>query len=299
MHVVEPQIHVIADTQIDHYAIDRFLEDIGAPDWTPVSEDPGQKTAGGEVLAEIGGRLCYRSFGVGLNANVTKVREGTHDYIGNILKQKHGSVLEHASTSVVFLNVSRILTHEYVRHRAGMAFSQESMRFVRLDDIPMYIPDLIPAFTELAQYQWPNAGPITVEKRRDWATGMQEKYSMAMHHVTRVAEEAIGEFTRYLDAEGVPFHVKKEITSALRRMAPGGHTTNILGSGNHRAWRHLIANRTAEGAEVEIRWVFAKLAEVFMKMYPAFYQDMIIIPTHVRDGKHLHPPVIQFQNEKV
>lgn len=289
MHVVEPKIHILADTNIDAFALDRFLDDVGAPDWTPVAE-PGIETSGGEVIAEIAGRLCYRSFGVGLNANVTKVREGTHDYVGNILKQKHGSVLEHATTTVAFLDVSRILTHEYVRHRAGMAFSQESMRFVRLDDIGMYIPPLDAAFTSLAKYASPGGSS---EDDKIWGQGMHERYSMAMHRVTRVAEEAIAEFTRYLDADGVPFHIKKEITSALRRMAPGGHTTNIIGTGNHRAWRHLIANRTAEGAEIEIRQVFHQLAVKFSDLYPHFYQDMRI--TKVESG----PPVVSFDNEKV
>ena len=91
---------------------------------------------------EFGGRLCYRSWEPGLNPNVTKVRTDQDEYLRNILKQKHGSVLEHISYSFVFHNVSRVLTHELVRHRAGTAISQESMRFVRLDDHAVLVPGL-------------------------------------------------------------------------------------------------------------------------------------------------------------
>ena len=72
----------------------------------------------------------------GLNKNVSKVRTDHDEYLRNILKQRHGSVLEHVTYSFVFHNVIRVLTHELVRHRPGVAISQESMRFVRLDDIP-------------------------------------------------------------------------------------------------------------------------------------------------------------------
>ena len=39
-----------------------------------------------------------------------------------------------------FRNVSRVFTHELVRHRAGSAFSQESLRYVRLTDIGFRVP---------------------------------------------------------------------------------------------------------------------------------------------------------------
>ncbi len=59
-----------------------------------------------------------------------------------------------------------------------------------------------------------------------------------------------------IDAEGVPFHVKKEVTSALRRLAPIGLSTDIVWTANARTLRHVIEMRTAEGAEEELRLVF-------------------------------------------
>ena len=51
-------------------------------------------------------------------------------YFRNIMESGHGSVLEHANFTFLFYGISRSVTHELVRHRAGMAFSQVSQRYV-------------------------------------------------------------------------------------------------------------------------------------------------------------------------
>ena len=75
----------------------------------------------GERLSEFAGRLCYMS-------QRNPAGRSTHEYIENIKKQGHGSVLEHANYSLLLEGVSRSLTHELVRHRAGFAYSQLSQR---------------------------------------------------------------------------------------------------------------------------------------------------------------------------
>ena len=76
-----------------------------------------------------------------------------------------------------------------------------------------------------------------------------------------------------LDAEGVPFHVKKEITSALRRLAPTGLSTDIIWTANVRTLRHVIEMRTAEGAEEELRLVFDEIASIMRTETPGLFQD--------------------------
>lgn len=259
MHVVIPKAFIMAETQcLD--GIREFLDAVGAGEWQcpiPASD--------GELLVEIAGRTCYKSFGTDLNKNLTRVRDDHHEYIGNILKTKHGSVLEHASTTVGLVNVSRILTHELVRHRAGCAYSQESMRFVRLEDVGMYIPECI----------------------KDDETAVALFKSASVN--AEISYEAL---TEHLITSDMPFSKKKEITSAIRRIAPSGHSTNIVITANHRAWRHLIELRTAAGAEEEIRVVFHDIACQFATKYPAFYQDMLFDP-----GEFNVP--VSFKNEKI
>ena len=95
-------------------------------------------------LSEVMARSCYRSFGTALNPNVTRVRSSNKAHLANLIKVKHGSTLEHAWLNFMFCDVSRVVTHELVRHRAGTAVSQESLRFVRLtDDLDGYVPLVI------------------------------------------------------------------------------------------------------------------------------------------------------------
>lgn len=262
MHVVEPKAYIIGDSSYLEEFEHGFLDAIGAGDWIIP-----HTASDGELLVEVAGRTCYKSFGVELNKNLTRVRDDHHEYIGNLLKTKHGSVLEHATTTVGLVNVSRILTHELVRHRAGCAYSQESMRFVRLEDVGMYIPQCIkddPRALEIFQTS------------------------------VRYAELGYQALVEHMITDDMPFSKKKEITSAIRRIAPSGHATNIIITANHRAWRHLFELRTADGVEEEIGVVFSGLARQFQERYPAFYQDMSFMPLPNKPWE-----VVLFKNGKI
>jgi thymidylate synthase (FAD) len=176
---------------------------------------------------------------------VSRIRTDQREYFGNILRAQHGSVLEHASYSFALRNVSRVFTHELVRHRAGSAFSQESLRYVRLTDIGFRVP--------------PALEPV-----RDQVVSLVEQ----LEEFQVSAAEALG-----IDEEGVPFHVKKEVTSALRRLAPIGLSTDILWTANVRTLRHVIEMRTAPGAEEELRLVFDRIARVMKDEAPNLFQD--------------------------
>ena len=76
-----------------------------------------------------------------------------------------------------------------------------------------------------------------------------------------------------IDEERVPFHVKKEVTSALRRLAPIGLSTDIIWTANVRTLRHVIEMRTAPGAEEELRLVFDRIATVMQAEAPGLFQD--------------------------
>src|SRR3954464_10049447 len=104
------------------------------PDHMPVSWI-GESTDG-ERLAEFAGRLCYMS-------QHNPAGRTTRDYLENIKKQGHGSVLEHANYSLLLEGVSRSLTHELVRHRAGFAYSQLSQRYVDESQAHFVVPPAI------------------------------------------------------------------------------------------------------------------------------------------------------------
>jgi len=248
MHETTPQVFLIARPSIDVEGMRGYLTDVGGESWLErrLEEATGAPN-GGELLVEFGGRACYRSWEPGLNPNVSRVRTDQREYFANILRSAHGSVLEHANYSFALRNVSRVFTHELVRHRAGSAFSQESLRYVRLTDIGFRVPPALEPVREQV---------LAIVERL-------EEFQVS-------AAKELG-----IDADGVPFHVKKEVTSALRRLAPIGLSTDIIWTANARTLRHVIEMRTAEGAEEELRSVFDTIARVMQIEAPGLFQDFV------------------------
>jgi thymidylate synthase (FAD) len=246
MHPTSPEVFLLARPSIDVDGMRAYLRDVGGESWLERRlEEAEDGPNGGELIVEFGGRACYRSWEPGLNPNVTRVRTDQREYFANILRSAHGSVLEHANYSLALRNVSRVFTHELVRHRAGSAFSQESLRYVRLTDIGFRVP--------------PALEPV-----REQVLSIVEQ----LEEFQVSAAKELG-----IDEDGVPFHVKKEVTSALRRLAPIGLSTDILWTANARTLRHVIEMRTAEGAEEELRLVFDKIARLMQAEAPGLFQD--------------------------
>lgn len=251
MRSVTPSVHLIGRPAMDPEAIIEYLGAVDGLDWwdriDPLIKQDSMSD--GEGLVEFAGRLCYRSWAPGLNPNVTKVREDSKDYFANILDSGHGSVLEHGFYVFVFHNVSRVFTHELVRHRVGVSISQESMRFVRLTDIPFWQPE--------------------------WAQKDEELMSRARNVLEYLEDFQVWMADHFgLDDDGVPFAEKKAKTSYMRRYAPDGVATSIVWGANYRTLRHVIEMRTSEHAEEEIVKVFDQVADIMRVEAPLVMQDM-------------------------
>lgn len=238
---VEPKVFLIGESKVNQQGLDDLLAHLGVGDWkSDASSDM-------ELLCEVFGRACYKSFGTGLNPNVTRVRKTNRSYLTNIIEKGDGSVLEHGVVNFFLADVSRVFTHELVRHRVGTAISQESLRFVRLTDLDWYAPVSI--------QESPEAMSI---------------FARTFEELGRLQQELVDLFQ--ID-EKTSFDEKKEITSALRRVAPIGLSTNIGWSSNMRTLRHVIEQRTAPWAEEEIRLVFGQIAKLAIERWPNVFGD--------------------------
>ena len=249
MNLIEPKVFLIAYTQLDQEGVKEWLDHVGGLRVLDhISGDDG------EQLIELSGRNCYRSFDVGLNPNIRKVRTDSQSYHSNILKSGHGSVLEHATCTFALEDISRVLTHEIVRHRAGTAFSQVSLRYCRLDDLNSWIPDIIA--------DNPEALKVFEEVIQKCEWGQKELAKI------------------YKIDEMKDFHQKKQLTSAFRRIAPIGVATGITVTFNVRSLRWIIQMRTSPGAEVEIRKVFYDIYKIAKEKYQFLFEDFIEIDTN-------------------
>ena len=200
----------------------------------------------GERLAEFAGRLCYMS-------QHNPAGRSTRDYLENIKKQGHGSVLEHANYSLLFEGVSRSLTHELVRHRAGFAYSQLSQRYVDESAACFVVPPAI-AGDELLEAAW-----------RAQIDSAQSAYvalvSQLMERYGWVADK---------------IHRRKMAREAARGVLPNSTETKIVVTGNARAWRTMLELRSSEGAELEIRRLAVSVIRVLEKEAPGFFSDFEI-----------------------
>lgn len=256
---VKPFVFLIAETSLVEDGIDALKEALGIPDWTTDAASPA------EWLTEFAGKSCYMSFDLSLNQNLTAVNTKTNEeYIENsIIGNHHGSVLEHSTVTLFLKDVSRVVTHELVRHRVGTAYSQTSGRYVRVGEIDYYVPECIAE----------NPAALSV-----------------FHEAFYMQERASQQLAKIFDLDNMRnFDKKKRITSAIRRIIGNGQATNIVVTGNHRSWRHMIAMRTSPGAEEEIRVVFGFIAQWFADRYPSIYADM----------REEEKGVFTFEHEKV
>src|SRR5713226_7467763 len=158
----EPTVYLTGRQTVDGSEVDRFLADHGVS-WQTDTE------VAGEHLAETAGRLCYMSF--------AKPRPGGNKaYLDLILEVGHGSVLEHAVWNFVFTGVSRSLTHELIRHRAGWGYSQLSQRYVD-ESVAEYVePDDIAAVPGLHRI-WLDAIAQSHQAYLQLAEKLQEKFA--------------------------------------------------------------------------------------------------------------------------
>lgn len=258
---IQPKAHLIAETKVLLPSLFASLASLGVVDWTSDAKDDAS------LLTEFAGKSCYMSFDKSLNQNLTKTGgRNNHDYIQEgIVGQHHGSVLEHSTVTFFLTNVSRVVTHEIVRHRAGAAYAQMSGRFVRSDKVDLYLPTDIAAIPEAVDI---------------------------FERAVKQMEQNAADLAKVTGIEGRTFKVKKKLTSAFRRIIGNGQANHIVVTMNHRAWRHVIEMRTDPGAEEEIRVVFADISRQLRERYKAIYADAIVT---VEDGIE----VTKFQHSKV
>src|SRR4051812_15905467 len=110
---VEIEIFQIAKTKVNNEEVIRWLRHLEVESFRFPSMNECMDAA---FLVALAAKRCYKSFEVGLNPNITKVREDLTEYLDNVLKQRHGSVFEHSVFSFAIEGVSRVFTEEMNRH---------------------------------------------------------------------------------------------------------------------------------------------------------------------------------------
>jgi thymidylate synthase (FAD) len=242
---VKPRVYVISRPRFDVRAVLAFLQQ-EATKWhrTSLTGEP-------EEIVEIAGRVCYMSFGNNQSPRSNK------EYIRNLIRQGHESVLEHVSWTFILTGVSRAFTHQLVRHRVGFSFSQLSQQ---------YHEETSAAFVEPAHLR---RSRRALKAWREAVAVSQESYRVILTSLSEVAADTSGQALSKKE-------FNRAIRSAARSVLPNATETKIVVTANARALRHFFKIRGAIPGDVEMREVAAELFRRVRKEAPQLFRDFAL-----------------------
>jgi thymidylate synthase (FAD) len=227
---------------------------IAKTEFFPPTDVPWSTDAdGGQALAEFAGRACYQSWRKPNPATATNA-----GYVRHILEVGHLSVLEHGSVTFYITGISRSLTHELIRHR-HFSYSQLSQRYVPERNAAMVEPEVIADDPELHE-KFMAAAEASVAAYTDLLAALEERFADLPKATLR----------------------RKQARQAARAVLPNATETRIVVTGNYRAWRHFVAMRASEHADVEIRALAVECLRQLQKASPNVFGDFEI--TALPDG---------------
>ena len=231
--------------------------------WThfepPPEVDWSTDADGGQALAEFAGRACYQAWDKPNPATATNA-----GYLRHILEVGHLSVIEHASATFYVTGVSRSVTQELVRHR-HFSYSQLSPRYVPSGGAEVVEPDAIAADPELHEL-FADAVAQSHAAYAKLLAGLED----------RLAAGGGGQG---------PSLRRKQARQAARAVLANATETRIVITGNYRAWRHLIAVRATEHADVEFRALAVAFLRELQRIAPHVFGDFVI--STLADGSQI------------
>lgn len=163
--------------------------------------------------------------------------ERVQTVIDHVISSGHHSTIEHISFTFALSGVSRSLSHQLVRHRIGVAFDQQSQRYVKFKDPQLVVPPTI---------------------------GEDEARQAEFEQVRLMGEET---YQNLLDL-GAP-------AEDARFILPNATTTNLVMTVNLRELMHMAGLRLCILAQWEIRQMF-KLIRKELLAADEFFGKMLV-----------------------
>jgi thymidylate synthase (FAD) len=271
LYLLKPGVVLIARPNTNLGGLAGFLDGFDPSlHFSEYLDDPTNLPAGSQ-LCKVAGQVCYMSFGPKRTFN-----EQAERYFNNLKSSGHGSVFEHATFSLLLYGISRSLTHELIRHRAGFGYSQLSQRFVS---------GRMLRFVERPEYQ-------------DDA----DLHAQFLQRIERAASEYTALTERLLEMQqaGVSIlsaeaktDLRKKVQQSARSVLPNETEAPMVVTGNARAWRHVIEMRASAHAETEIRELAVRIFLCLRLVDPILFGDYTL--EQLSDGTY----TVKSEYEKV
>jgi len=271
-YLVDPIVHIVGETkfyvpeglQNDLMDIDPEFKE-GYLDAVRAESRLTSNDAGGSLLVQFAGQLCYLALG-----KARTLFAENKKYLDHILSSGHGSVTEHANYSLLFLGIDRACTHELVRHRAGMAYSQVSQRYVGPKHLRFVMPYEDRDRADLREI---------FERSIDRAAS---DYDQRVEHLRAAMPQQTGESST---------DWRKRIQSSARSVLPNSTEAPMVVTGNARSWRHVLSMRCSKYADVRIRRPMVQALRTLQNVAPALFDDWTFetLPDGTETATARHP----------
>ncbi len=193
-----------------------------------------QYTPDPERAVALAARLCYSPVGIGeLQEKLSSV--DIESFLAKIMSLGHQSVLEHASFTFGIDGISRVTSHQLVRHRIA-SFSQQSQRYVSHKE------------------RFAAVTPPTIGERPEMLARFEAQLR-ELHNTYADMVEA-----------GIP-------AEDARYILPNATQTNIVMTMNARELLHFFALRCCERAQWEIRTMAVEMLRLVKAVAPIIFQN--------------------------
>lgn len=217
-----------------------------------------QHTPEPEKLVAAAAKLCYSPVGI------ENIMEGLDSakvdkFLNMLMDLGHESPIEHVVFTFGVEGVSRVLTHQLVRHRIGCSYSQQSQRYVKLDQFEYIIP---PEIEKL---------PAAKEKFISAMKADQKAYDelvelLAEEHYRRNISEGKPEKQARSMAE-------KTAIEDARYVFPNACESKIVFTMSARALMNFLRQRCCNRAQWEIRGMAEAMLSELKAVAPVLFKN--------------------------
>ncbi|HOR42102.1 MAG TPA: FAD-dependent thymidylate synthase [Atribacterota bacterium] len=187
-----------------------------------------------ETVAQAA-RLCYSAKTIE-QIKMSTMEEKPDKLIRKIIKLGHYSVLEHVSFTFGIEDISRVTSHQLVRHRIA-SFSQKSQRYVKAGEKENFV---IP------------------KSIQDVSDDLPSKYQQLFDNCISFYQEMV--------SRGIP-------AEDARYILPQAIATSIIFTANARELIHFFRMRCCNRAQWEIRELALKILKLVQEVAPGIFRD--------------------------
>ena len=229
-----------------------------------------------EKIVASAAKLCYSPTGI------DELLEGLTDekaekFIDKLMSIGHESPIEHASFTFAIEGVSRVLTHQLVRHRIA-SYSQKSQRYVVEGQFEYIVPPQIGnnQFSRLAFIEAMESSQATYDAIID-----ELLYGMCHHYLVdnKIYSEDCQQWEPSLMFEKTKEQSKKRFSAFEKKaiedarfVLPNACETKIIMTMNARSLLHLFNERCCDRAQWEIRAMANDMLRLTQEVAPTLFK---------------------------